>query len=63
LNDAREVLFERQVNFVLDLFYSFLFSLKILNEMIEHSTNMNVVLKKINDFYIEHKLEPDEIIG
>jgi hypothetical protein len=31
--------------------------------MIEHSTNMNVVLKKINDFYIEHKLEPDEIIG
>jgi len=46
-NDAREALFERQIS----------------NEMIEHSTNMNIVLRKINDFYIENKLESDEIIG
>ncbi|CAF1340238.1 unnamed protein product [Rotaria magnacalcarata] len=46
-NEAKEVLFERQ----------------ILNEMIQHSNNMNVVVRKLNDFYIEHNLESDEIIG
>ncbi|CAF1351226.1 unnamed protein product [Rotaria sp. Silwood1] len=46
-NDAREVLFERQ----------------ILNEMIEHGSNINIVLNKITEFYIENELESDEIIG
>ncbi|CAF3700800.1 unnamed protein product [Rotaria sp. Silwood1] len=46
-NEAREALFERQ----------------ILNEMLEHSTNMNVVVRKINDFYIEHNIELDGIVG
>ncbi|CAF1367589.1 unnamed protein product [Rotaria sp. Silwood1] len=46
-NDPREVLFEQQ----------------ILSEMLEHSTNMNIVLRKINDFYTEHKLESDQIGG
>ncbi|CAF1461763.1 unnamed protein product [Rotaria magnacalcarata] len=46
-NDAREVLFEQQ----------------IMNEMLEHSLNMNSVVNKITEFYIEHELESDEIIG
>ncbi|CAF4576809.1 unnamed protein product, partial [Rotaria sp. Silwood1] len=46
-NDAREVLFEQQ----------------ILNEMIEHGSNINIVLNKITEFYIENELESDEIIG
>ncbi|CAF1400494.1 unnamed protein product [Adineta steineri] len=46
-NDAREVLFEQQV----------------LNEMTDHSLNMNIVVNKITEFYIEHELESDEIIG
>ncbi|CAF3067405.1 unnamed protein product [Rotaria sp. Silwood2] len=45
-NEAREALFERQ----------------ILNEMLQHSTEMNVVIRKINDFYIEHNIELDDII-
>ncbi|CAF0955817.1 unnamed protein product [Adineta steineri] len=45
-NDAQDILFERQV----------------LNEMLEHSTHMFIVLNKINDFYIHYKLESDEII-
>lgn len=31
--------------------------------MIEHSSNMNIVINKITDFYIENDLESDEIIG
>lgn len=31
--------------------------------MLEHSSNMNVVVNKITQFYIEHELESDEIIG
>ncbi|CAM2717981.1 unnamed protein product [Rotaria socialis] len=46
-NDAREVLFEQQ----------------IMNEMLEHGLNMNSVVNKITEFYIEHELESDEIIG
>jgi hypothetical protein len=31
--------------------------------MLEHSSNMNIVVQKIIDFYNEHELESDEIIG
>jgi hypothetical protein len=31
--------------------------------MIEHSSNMNKVLQKITEFYIQNELESDEIIG
>ena len=31
--------------------------------MIAHSTNMNIVLQKINDFYTGYKLESNEIIA
>ncbi len=31
--------------------------------MIEHSSNMNIVLQKITEFYIENQLESDEIVG
>ena len=31
--------------------------------MIEHSSNINIVVNKITEFYIEHELETDEIVG
>jgi hypothetical protein len=31
--------------------------------MLEHSSNMNIVVQKITDFYNEHELESDEIVG
>ncbi|CAF4221172.1 unnamed protein product, partial [Rotaria sordida] len=46
-HEVREALFERQ----------------ILNEMLQHSSNMNVVVRKISDFYIEHNIELDGIVG
>ncbi|CAF4376536.1 unnamed protein product, partial [Rotaria sp. Silwood2] len=46
-NDVREVLFEQQ----------------ILNEILEHGLNINIVVNKITEFYIEHELESEEIIG
>jgi hypothetical protein len=34
-----------------------------LNEMLEPSTNMNVSLRKINDFHTQYQLETDKVIG
>ena len=31
--------------------------------MLEHSTHMNIVVRKINDFYLQHRLELDGIVG
>jgi len=31
--------------------------------MIEQSSNMNKILNKINEFFVENELESDEIIG
>jgi hypothetical protein len=31
--------------------------------MIEHSSNINIVVNKITEFYIEHELETDEVVG
>jgi hypothetical protein len=58
------MLFERQVNlFILNLIFNHFYSFKVLNEMIEHSSNMNIVIQKITEFYIENQLESDEIVG
>jgi hypothetical protein len=58
------MLFERQVNlFILNLIFNLFYSFKVLNEMIEHSSNMNIVIQKITEFYIENQLESDEIVG
>jgi hypothetical protein len=31
--------------------------------MIEHSSNINNIVNKITEFYIENALESDEIVG
>ena len=31
--------------------------------MLEHSTNMNIVVCKINDFYLQYHLELDGVVG
>ena len=31
--------------------------------MVEHSLNINIVVNKITEFYIEHELETEDIVG